>query len=59
LEDGELKFQAQLEQAQDVEFSWIRWTQKQKGVGAAISEVRQMLAMGEEHQATLGQQATK
>jgi hypothetical protein len=59
LDDGELKFQTQLEQAQGVEFYGIRRTKEQKGVGAAVTEVREMLAIGEQHRATLGQQATK
>jgi len=61
LEHGEPQFQAQLEQAQggSGEIYGIRRTKKQKGVGAAVSEVREMLAIGEEHQTTLRQQATK
>ena len=59
LEHGEPQFQAQLEQAQGGEIYGIRQTKKEKGVGAAVSEVREMLAIGEEHQTMLRQQATK
>ena len=58
LEHGEPKFQAQLEQAQGGGFELIRYTEKQKGTDAAVSEVREMLAIGEGRQATLSQQAT-
>jgi hypothetical protein len=61
-EQGEQKFNAQLEESARNEpglLWWIQKTQKKRGTGAAISEVRKMLAFGKEREAMIRKQSAK
>jgi glucosamine 6-phosphate synthetase-like amidotransferase/phosphosugar isomerase protein len=56
-EQGAQKFQAQLLEAHDFIIELIAETAKEKGASAAIAQLREILAIGREHEAMIaGQQ---
>jgi len=58
-EQGEQEFEAQMKDVHGPMLPLIRMTANQKGTSAAIAQVREMLAIGEEREAMIGRQATK
>jgi hypothetical protein len=60
---GEQKFNSQLENESgrngSGDFGLIQKVKKEKGTGAAISQVRKMLALGKERESQIGQQSAK
>lgn len=58
-EQGEQKFEAQVKEGHGPMLPLIRMTADKKGTSAAIAQVREMLAIGEEREAMIGKQATK
>lgn len=58
-EQGEQKFEAQVKEEHGPMLALIRMTADKKGTSAAIAQVREILAIGEEREAMIGKQATK